>query len=271
MLEVRFSVEDLTRVRLTSTLGMAFETHLAWRRLADQQRDAFGEWRRITHRRLRRLSGTRAVAEPSLSLMETLETSSPGEGEVFHRAAVEPFWDRILRSLKADRDARGRAMLSGGIEQVLGGLHSALHWQAPVLRIDNSQPDRQTDLAGRGITLVPSLFATQPFLIDSQLGWQGTPFLVYGITPDPEAMAVLWQRADDGSALADLLGRTRADVLNGLREPGSTGQLAARLRISSPSASKHIAVLRRAGFVTTERRANSAVHSLTPRGETLLD
>ncbi|WP_256251109.1 helix-turn-helix domain-containing protein, partial [Streptomyces sampsonii] len=50
----------------------------------------------------------------------------------------------------------------------------------------------------------------------------------------------------------------------------STGQVADRVHISSPSASKHLTILRRAGFVSTERRQNLAVHSLTPLGEAIL-
>lgn len=270
MLEVRLDVEDLSRIRILSTLGVPFETHFAWGRLGDQQRDGFAEWRRITRLRMRRLSVTRPLLEPSHSLLETLTSPLPREGELFHTVAVEPFWDRILRSLKAERDACGRAMLEGGMEHVLNNLHPAISWESPVLRVDHIQPGRRIDLGGRGMALVPSLFAPHPFLIDSHMGWPGAPILVYSVTPDPETAAVMWQGREGESVLRALLGRTRADVLDSLRETRSTGEVADRLQISNPSASKHITVLRRAGFVTTERRQNSADHSLTPLGEAIL-
>ncbi|WP_248864872.1 helix-turn-helix domain-containing protein [Streptomyces halobius] len=55
-----------------------------------------------------------------------------------------------------------------------------------------------------------------------------------------------------------------------LRETGSTGEIARRLKISNPSVSQHIGVLRRAGLVATERRHNASVHTLTPLGEAVL-
>ncbi|MEU9232752.1 ArsR/SmtB family transcription factor [Streptomyces subrutilus] len=265
---MRLNVEDLSRIRIISTLGVPFETHFAWGRLADRQRDGFAEWRRITRLRMRRLPVAQKPLEPSYSLLETLTPVPPRDDELFHTVAVEPFWDRILRLLKAERDACGRAMLAGGMEHALNSLHSAVRWESPVLRIDNIHPARQADLGGRGLALVPSLFAPHPFLIDSHMGWPGPPILVYNVTPEPEA--TMWQGREGEPVLRALLGRTRADVLDSLRETRSTGEVADRLRISSPSASKHITVLRRAGFVTTERRQNSAVHSLTPLGETIL-
>ncbi|MET9700371.1 winged helix-turn-helix domain-containing protein [Streptomyces sp. NPDC006529] len=270
MLELRLNVEDLARIHVVSTLGVAFETHFAWSRLAEQQRDGLAEWRRTTRHRMRRTSTVHSALEPPLSLLETLTSPVPREGDLFHATAVEPFWDRISRALKAERDACGRAMLAGGMEHVLNSLHHAIRWTSPVLRVANSQAPRTADLAGRGMTIVPSLFAPQPFLIDAHMGWQGLPILVYNITPDPESATAMWQGQEGESALRDLLGRTRADVLATLQKARSTGEIADRLQISSPSASKHITVLRRAGFVTTERRQNCSVHTLTPLGEAIL-
>ncbi|MDJ0383709.1 hypothetical protein [Streptomyces sp. G-G2] len=39
MLELRLNVQDLARIRAIGTLGVAFETHLAWGRLPEQRRD----------------------------------------------------------------------------------------------------------------------------------------------------------------------------------------------------------------------------------------
>lgn len=270
MQELRLNVDDLARIRIIGSLGLAFESHLAWGRLTDQKRDALFEWRRTARSRLRRLSSAQPAMKPSYSLLETLTSPLPHDTDPFHAVAVEPFWEGIARLLRTERDACGRTMLAGGMEQVLNSRHPAIRWEAPVLRVDNPQPPRRTTLAGRGMTLVPSLFAPHPLLIDDRMGWQGLPILVYNITPDAETAAALWQGHEGGSALHALLGRTRADVLAALRETRSTGQVADRLQISSPSASKHLTVLRRAGFVTTERRQNLTVHRLTPLGEAIL-
>jgi Helix-turn-helix domain len=271
LLELHLTVEDLARIRIAGTLGPAFETHFAWSRLAGSQRDLFAAWRRMTLLKLHRLAVPNSALKPASTLLEALLSPSPGEDEIFPSVAIEPFWDRILHCLKAERDACGRAMLTGGMEEALNSRHTSIRWQAPVLRIETHQPNRQARLTGQGMTLAPSLFAPHPFLIDSHMGWSGLPILVYNVTPAPEAAESMWQGQEGESALRALLGRTRADVLGSLRETRSTGEIADRLQISNPSASKHLTVLRRAGFVTTERRQNSAVHSLTPLGEAILD
>ena len=73
--------------------------------------------------------------------------------------------------------------------------------------------------------------------------------------------------------LADLLDRTRADVLvalAALAEGASTTQLARRTGISAASASEHARVLRRSGLVESRRSGKSTLHTLTPLGRRLL-
>ncbi|MFI9324908.1 winged helix-turn-helix domain-containing protein [Kitasatospora aureofaciens] len=270
MLQLRLSVDDLSRIRVIDTLGLAFEAHLAWNRLTEQRRDVFSEWRRTVRSRSRRSAPTPGPAESRGTLLDALTSGRPAEGDSFPAEAVEPFWGRIHQFLRAERDACGREVVTGGMEQVLNNRHPSVVWRSPTLRIDNLQPSREISLVGQGLTLAPSLFAPRPFLIDREMGWRGLPVLVYNVVPSVEDAATIWNGSSARAALQDLLGRTRADVLDSLRESQSTGQVADRLRISTPSASKHITVLRRAGFVTTERRHNSTVHALTPLGETLL-
>ncbi|MER7763688.1 winged helix-turn-helix domain-containing protein [Streptomyces sp. NPDC097619] len=202
--------------------------------------------------------------------MRTLTVPEPPEPSLFHAVAVEPYWGRILASLKAERDACGRGMLAGGMDYVLNSRHPELRWESPILRIGSGGPTREVDLGGLGMTLVPSLFAPRPLLIDAEHGWEGIPVLVYNIDPGPEEADAFWHGGEGESVLRALLGRTRADILDSLREAHSTGEVADLLGISSPSASKHLTVLRRAGFVATRRRRNSTLHSLTPLGEVIL-
>ncbi|MFE7633739.1 winged helix-turn-helix domain-containing protein [Kitasatospora sp. NPDC057518] len=55
-----------------------------------------------------------------------------------------------------------------------------------------------------------------------------------------------------------------------LREGCTTGDVAAAVRISAASASEHATVLRAAGLVTTLRDRNTAIHTATAAGLTLL-
>ncbi len=85
VLELRLSVEDLARVRVIGTLGMAFEAHMAWARLGEQRRDALTEWRRAARHRLRRVSAAQPVAEPATSLLESLTSPVPRDTDPFPR------------------------------------------------------------------------------------------------------------------------------------------------------------------------------------------
>ncbi|HUR33876.1 MAG TPA: autorepressor SdpR family transcription factor [Vicinamibacterales bacterium] len=61
-------------------------------------------------------------------------------------------------------------------------------------------------------------------------------------------------------ALAD---GTRRDILTLLRSrPCTSGEIAARFASSWPTISRHLAVLRDAGLVTTERRGQEIVYEL---------
>jgi Helix-turn-helix domain len=66
--------------------------------------------------------------------------------------------------------------------------------------------------------------------------------------------AALWQPpAGTASDLADLIGTTRARVLNTLAEPASTSGLAARCGLLLSTTSEHLTVLRANGPITTTR------------------
>jgi hypothetical protein len=70
-----------------------------------------------------------------------------------------------------------------------------------------------------------------------------------------------------------LLGRTRAAVLRYVTTPGrhTTSTVAGELRISAPSASEHLTILRTAGLVSSHRAGGTVVHRATPLGTELVD
>ncbi|MGW4032758.1 winged helix-turn-helix domain-containing protein [Streptomyces sp. NPDC004838] len=67
-------------------------------------------------------------------------------------------------------------------------------------------------------------------------------------------------------ALERLLGASRAAVLRGIENGCTTGELARRIGLTPPAASRHATALREADLIASRRWANKVVHVLTPLG-----
>ncbi|MEW2329619.1 winged helix-turn-helix domain-containing protein [Micromonospora chersina] len=192
----------------------------------------------------------------------------------YQSLAVTPYWSRIQAAVEADRARRARAMLDGGAEGLLASLRPSMRWDGGVLEVLDYPDSRELHLDGRGLLLVPSFFCarTPVALLDPSL----PPVLVYpvdrlgGLMPEAGSGA---GRADAAQreALAALLGRTRAGVLEAADEGCTTGEVARRLRISAAAASQHTTVLRNAGLLVSHRDRNTVLHTLTPLGRAVLD
>jgi len=189
-----------------------------------------------------------------------------------HRALVEPYWIRIQAHLKAEQLSRSRVLMTGGVERLLTTLHaSRIRWRPPVLELlIPGCPNIY--LGGRGIMLVPSLFAGDIPSLHSDLADESAPpRLIFPAARDPVVVSRLWDRArPGGAALAALVGRTRAAALGNIADGCTTTELACRLEVSLAAASQHATVLRNAGLITTRRQGSAVLHMLTPLGVELL-
>jgi len=221
-------------------------------------------------RRLRRdlsvLTTAPAWARP---LADADRTALAGLGNAlrgYHEAVIAPFWPRIQALVDADRAVRARALLDHGVDGLLNSLRPTLRWSPPVLEADYPV-DRDLHLAGRGLLLVPSIFCwrTPVTFINADL----PPVLVYPVAQQPA-----WWTDPGGqagrTALAALLGPTRAAALLVIEDGCPTGELARRIGVTPPTASQHATVLREANLIVSTRRNNTVIHTLTPLGTTLL-
>lgn len=189
----------------------------------------------------------------------------------FCRAAVLPYWSRVRAQLEAERDVRGRMVITNGLESLLMALHPKAVWRSPVLEIA-SGVDRDVELNGDGVLLAPSLFLADEQCVFLESERQtGMPALVFSVPADIGELVDSTEESDVGDrALGALVGATRAAALRALSESGTTGELADRLGISLSGASKHATVLREAGLISTQRNRTTARHTLTPLGAALL-
>jgi DNA-binding transcriptional ArsR family regulator len=194
--------------------------------------------------------------------------------QVAYQELIQPFWPRIRASLHAEQAARRRTLAKEGPGALLASLQGPLiRWRPPVLEI--LRPGQvEMDLGGRGIALVPSVFVGRaPSLHENPNDDDEMPRLI--LPAEGAGRARLWAASrglagSRGSALAALVGRNRAAVLQSIADGCTTTELARRVGISLAAASQHASVLRRAGLIATRRQGSAVLHVLTPLGAELL-
>jgi DNA-binding transcriptional ArsR family regulator len=192
----------------------------------------------------------------------------------FHAVAVAPYLGEIHTTIAADRPVRAEAALEGGADGLLASYQPELTWREDGRLLEAEYPmDRELVLHGRSLTLIPSFFCVRRpvALADPRL----PPVLVHPLTPEPgwlvRSRAARGGATTAGLPVAQLIGHTRAAVLDVLDRPMTTTQLGSALRLAMSTASRHATVLREAGLVASHRRGSAVVHRRTHLGDALLE
>jgi DNA-binding transcriptional ArsR family regulator len=178
--------------------------------------------------------------------------------------ALAPYWPTIRATARAEFLLRSRIQADRGITGLLASMAPTLRWNPPILEVPGPS-DRDLELEGRGLTIIPSYFNWKHAMLiyDPEL----PPVVVY---PAARLGALVLDDATPESALADLIGSRRAAALRAIAGGCTTTELASTIGVSLSSASEHATVLRRAGQITTKRHGHSVWHALTPLGTALL-
>ncbi|MFI7679170.1 DUF5937 family protein [Actinophytocola sp. NPDC049390] len=189
----------------------------------------------------------RLLADPSAvraRVRDTLEQCA----EAFFDAA----WRDVAPQLTADLRMKNDLLKRQGIGAALASVSSAVTLAPDGNRIivDKLQ-DTATAADGTGVTFLPSAFGRPHLVAVYAPGWQ--PVVQYPVPepslPAPVSLETVRLRLD---ALAHPV---RLRLLRTLaRGPHTTGELAHAWELSPPEVSRHLAVLRRAGLLTSQRR-----------------
>jgi DNA-binding transcriptional ArsR family regulator len=194
---------------------------------------------------------------------------------VYWQRALSPHWSRIVSVLEGDILYRARRMALQGADAIFDDLHPSIDYAAGQIilsphkaKVGKGQPsaDKDIDLTGSGLQLVPAIFSGRGIL------WQveeaSPSMLIYGARGSG-----VWQQDtsdEEDQSLELALGTGRAKVLQVLATPSNTGEVARRLQISSGAVSQHLSRLRNAGLVEPHRNGKRVYYHLTDRGEQLL-
>src|SRR5829696_1891539 len=185
----------------------------------------------------------------------------------YHDLALAPYWPRIHDHLEGDTLKRGQALALGGVEALLSNLHPKASYSGGVLTLDKPY-EAVVEPHGRGITLVPCVFAWPRVEVLVQPGYK--PTLAYG----PRGVTNLWSSSSSvpkGTALEAALGTVRASVLKSLSPmPSTTTELAHQLRLSPATISAHLSRLKAAELIEPHRSGKKVYYRLSGPGESLL-
>jgi DNA-binding transcriptional ArsR family regulator len=205
---------------------------------------------------------TRALAAAELPALHQLGQAVTH----YHQVALKPYQGQLRAAVQADQARRATTLLTGGVDALLSGLHPGVRWQPPVLQVLD-YPDHDLHLGGRGLVLLPSLFCRRrPVTLRDG---DRPPVLVYPVSPGLGWLATTEQATAD--PVTDLLGRTRAAILRTATTARTTTELARRVGLSAPAASRQATVLREAGLLTTHRDGGRVVHQVTALGIAVLN
>ncbi|MFD8019923.1 DUF5937 family protein [Streptomyces lavendulae] len=180
--------------------------------------------------------------------------------------ALGPYWAQIRTVLDADVFHRSRQVAEQGAARLLNDLHSSLSWSDNALRLALRRRALSRSTAGSGLVLIPSAF-TGPVPL-TRVAPPEPPQLAY----PARGTGSLWASRPGvaGTALAAVLGRSRARLLAELDTPASTSELAARTGLSPAGVSRYLTAMRDAGLVSAHRAGRSVLYARTAVGASLL-
>jgi len=178
--------------------------------------------------------------------------------------SLAPGWHEMQLVLEADTTYRARQLATGGAALLFADIHPNLRWRDGVLTVTEMVGDHTVAAAGRGLLLIPSIFAFKPV---PPLDPGEPPSLGY----PSRGVGTLWSPPPqpDMTALVDLLGRTRALLLQMLGEPLPTVEIARRLKVTPSAVSQHLRVLHATGLLTRARNRRHVLYRRTPTGDQL--
>ncbi|WP_033825164.1 DUF5937 family protein [Kitasatospora sp. MBT63] len=173
-------------------------------------------------------------------------------------------WRQVLPGLAADARHKADLLARRGPAEALASISPAVAHHAeeagPARIVVDKLQDNSTSAVGAGgVTFIPTAFGRPHLVVVYARGWR--PVLQYPVAepglPEPVSLALVQQRLEALAHPVRLrLARTMA------RGAHTTGELAEAWQLTAPEVSRHLAVLRKAGLLSTSRRGRYLLHRL---------
>ncbi|MER6900638.1 DUF5937 family protein, partial [Amycolatopsis sp. NPDC000740] len=194
-------------------------------------------------RRFRSSSGTRGIRR----------WAAGTAAEAFFDSA----WAGLEPQLAADLRHKQDLVRHKGLRAALDAVSSAVTLSEDGSRIVVDKLQDKATSAQDGVTFIPSVFGSPHLVVVHAAGWQ--PVVQYPVADAaaPVPLETVELRLD---ALAHPVRLRLVRTL--ARSPHTTSELAHTWDLSAPEVSRHLAVLRRAGLLTTKRQGRYVRYSL---------
>lgn len=186
----------------------------------------------------------------------------------YWRQVMRPLWDELEAIAYDDIAHHSRRLSREGLGVALRGIHHEMDYRDGIITLDlHCNSCCSCSVSADGLWLVPSAFC-----------WPGAvcrlegPAIVVGYPA--RGAARIWSRSspvDDPTALAALIGRSRADILRSLHLPRSTTWLARRHNLSPGNVSTHLSVLADSGLLHSHRDGRRVLYAQTDLGADLVE
>ncbi|MFE0641959.1 DUF5937 family protein [Streptomyces sp. NPDC058877] len=197
----------------------------------------------------------RLLAEPAVMRARVRQTLELCAGAFFDAA-----WTKVAVALATDLRLKNDLLKRQGTEAALASVSGAVSLtpDGSHIVVDKLQ-DHATSARDTGVTFLPSVFGRPHLVVVRAPGWQ--PVVQYPVAEaepsEPVPLETVTLRLE---ALAHPV---RLRLLRTLaRGPHTTSELAHAWELSPPEVSRHLAVLRRAGLLTTRRQGRYVRYTL---------
>jgi DNA-binding transcriptional ArsR family regulator len=180
-------------------------------------------------------------------------------------AVLRPMWDRVEAITQDDIARLSRSFARVGVAAGVDDMHGGLTYADGRLTVDFHQTERTVETGPGGVWLVPSVF---------RWPWVAAQYEADSLVLSHAARgaAKVWaspDRGEDGAALAALVGRSRAAILQSLDVPRSTTWLGRHLGLSPGTVSDHLSILNDSGLLSSRRDGRRVLYFHTHLGREL--
>ncbi|MEU7871857.1 helix-turn-helix domain-containing protein [Dactylosporangium sp. NPDC049140] len=268
---VRDQLDDAVLLALTNERGwtpdfLSPRPHSPLTRLDDELARLAGTDPAAVRRDLRAVHGTTPLPPPLRGSGPRVLARIVAALRDYWQRCFAPHWPRMRALLEGDVTYRGRRLAQGGPAAMFAELSGTVRLAGRVVevRLPNAEV-RYTRVVTDGLTLVPTLWTWNA---SAPIAPEEPPMILYAA----RGLATLWQpqTLPAPGAVAELIGATRAGLLQHLETPASSTELASRLGVTPSAVNQHLRALHAGGLLITARHGRSVLYRRSDLGDRLL-